>query len=93
MKGIVIKRTKTDVTKDMDNWLKGIEKTINRDSGNRERAPPPETTRYSMVDINQLRAKKSFSLKQYKKWIPLIAVIVLVAAYIQYLRIQLESCR
>ena len=85
-KRAVISRTKTDVTKDMENWLKEAEKKINRDSakenGKKERAPPPQVERYEEVNLSELnRARKTKSLKEKKKWMALLAFIVLVAAY------------
>ena len=85
-KRAVISRTKTDVTKDMESWLKEAEKKINRDSakenGKKERAPPPQVERYEEVNLSELnRTRKTKSMKEKKKWMALLAFIVLVAAY------------
>ena len=58
-KRAVISRTKTDVTKDMESWLKEAEKKINRDSakenGKKERAPPPQDELLHAGDLILLR--------------------------------------
>ena len=79
----------------MENWLKEAEKRINRDSagekGKKDRAPPPQVERYEEVNLNELnRSRKTKSIQDNKKWIALLAFIVLVAAYVQYLKVQLD---